>query len=285
MNFFLEIAKLRAARKIWAEQMLKFDCKDERSLLLRTHCQTSGWSLCASDPYNNIIRTTIEAMASVLGGTQSLHTNSFDEAISLPTPFSAKIARNTQLILQHETGICNVVDPLGGSYYIENLTNIIEKEALNIVNKIQELGGMTKAIESGVPMQWIEKSSLKRQALLDSKKEIRVGENAYLSDNADDVEVLVINNQKVIAEQKEKLKILRQNRNNNAVNKALENLTYAAKNNLNLLEYSYDAIKLRATIGEVSLALEKVFSRYKTTINPALGVYKEVYADKQNLLD
>ncbi len=283
MNFFLEIAKLRAARKIWAQHMLKFGCKDEKSLLLRTHCQTSGWSLCASDPYNNIVRTTIEAMASVLGGTQSLHTNSFDEAISLPTPFSAKIARNTQLILQHETGICNVVDPLGGSYYVESLTSAIEKQALAIIEKVSKIGGMTKAIESGLPMQWIEKASLHRQALLDSKQEIRVGENAYLSDNSDEVEVLVINNQEVIKEQKEKLKILRQNRDNNAVDKALKNLTHAAQNGLNLLEYSYEAMRLRATLGEVSLALEKVFSRHKALINPAVGVYKEVYGDKKLL--
>ena len=285
MNFFLEIAKLRAARKIWAQHMLKLGCKDERSLLLRTHCQTSGWSLCASDPYNNIVRTTIEAMASVLGGTQSLHTNSFDEAISLPTPFSAKIARNTQLILQHETGICDVIDPLGGSYYIESLTADIEKQALSIIEKVNQLGGMTKAVEAGVPMQWIEQASLRRQALIDSRQEIRVGENAYLSDNLDEVEVLVINNQEVIKEQTQKLKNLRENRDNNAVNKALENLIYAAKNNLNLLEYSYQAIKHRASVGEVSLALEQVFSRYKTSINPSLGVYKQVYSDKKNLTD
>lgn len=280
MNFFMEVAKLRAARKIWSQIIRDLGAKDERSLLLRTHCQTSGWSLAAKDPFNNIIRTTIEAMASVLGGTQSLHTNSFDEALALPTKTSSRIARNTQLILQHEAGICDVVDPLGGSYYVEYLTNQLEVKALEIIKHIDQAGGMAQAIIEGLPMRWIEESSLKRQALIDSGQEVIVGVNRYQLEEESDVEVLSIDNLSVISEQKASLHKLKQERDEKLVKKSLRDLYLGAQSGKNLLELSIEAIKNRATIGEVSLALEKEFGRFEPVPSTSAGVYQAVYGEK-----
>jgi methylmalonyl-CoA mutase len=285
MNFFMEIAKLRAARKLWADIMREMGCQDPRSLLLRTHCQTSGWSLAAKDPYNNIVRTALEALAAVLGGTQSLHTNSFDEALALPTPTSARVARNTQLILQHESKICDVVDPLGGSYYLESLTESLVKKAQEIISIIKEAGGMTKAIESGIPMRWIEDAALKRQALIDSEQEIIVGVNRYQSDAEDEIDILKIDNASVIEEQKESLKNLKKNRDQTAVNHALKELSEGALGNANLLELSIRAMKCRATVGEVSKALEKIFGRYEPTLSMGTGVYKSTYENKNDFDD
>jgi methylmalonyl-CoA mutase len=283
MNFFMEIAKLRAARKIWAEIMRSFGCKDERSLLLRTHCQTSGWSLAAKDPYNNVIRTTLEALASVLGGTQSLHTNSFDEALALPTPASARIARNTQLILQHETKICDVVDPLGGSYYIEYLTDQLVLRAKAIIKKVKEAGGMTKALLDGVPMRWIEEAALKRQALIDSGQETIVGVNKYCLDTEDKIDVLSVDNVSVIKEQKASLHELKKNRDQNLVKNALNALQKGAASNENLLALAINAMRVRATVGEVSLALEKVFGRFLPPVSLSAGVYKAMYQEKGDI--
>lgn len=283
MNFFMEIAKLRAARQVWAETMAGFNPKNEQSLLLRTHCQTSGWSLAAKDPYNNIIRTTIEALASVLGGTQSLHTNSFDEALALPTPTSARIARNTQLILEHETHITEVVDPLGGSYYVESLTKALADRAREIMARIKEAGGMAQAIMNGLPMRWIEESAAKRQALIDSKQEVIVGVNKYELSEEGDVETLVINNAEVIKQQKAQLKILKETRDQMLVEKSLKALMDGAKGDANLLALSIEAMRNRATVGEISLALEKVFNRYVPVVSAASGVYQAVYEDKNDL--
>lgn len=283
MNFFLEIAKLRAARTIWAEVMRDFGCKDERSLLLRTHCQTSGWSLSAKDPYNNIVRTTIEAMASVLGGTQSLHTNSFDEALALPTETSARIARNTQLIIQNETKLTDVVDPLGGSYYVEALTKDIADKAKEIIAQIKQAGGMTKAILKGIPMRLIEESSLKRQAMIDSGQEVVVGVNKFISNKDDEVALLKIDRQKVIDEQKESLASVKASRDNKKVRQALNNLEQGARSNKNLLELSIEAMSARATVGEVSLALENVFGRYEPKLSVSRGVYRAVYSQEKNI--
>jgi methylmalonyl-CoA mutase len=277
MNFFMEIAKLRAARVIWAETMKSLGAKNPQSWLLRTHCQTSGWSLAAQDPYNNIIRTTIEALASVLGGTQSLHTNSFDEAIALPTPASARIARNTQLILQHETKITDVVDPLGGSYYVESLTHELAQKARVIMTKIEKAGGMTKAINKNIPMRWIQESALKRQALIDSKHELIVGVNCYENNTQPDFKTLSIDNQQVIKEQLESLAKLKASRDEKLVTKALEALSAGAKSHANLLELSINAMRQRATLGEVTLALERVFKRHEPAIASSGGVYNHVY--------
>ncbi|HXW60011.1 MAG TPA: methylmalonyl-CoA mutase family protein, partial [Myxococcota bacterium] len=251
---------------------------------LRTHCQTSGWSLAAKDPYNNIIRTTIEALAAVLGGTQSLHTNSFDEAIALPTIKSAHIARNTQLILEHETNITKVVDPLGGSYYVESLTEQLATRARTIMGLIKEAGGMVKAIEKGLPMQWIEEAAVKRQALIDSKQEVIVGVNRFLLDNEEEIETLVVDTSEVIKEQKASLKELKRTRNEALVQNSLNALSMGAKDQkANLLELSIEAMRHRATVGEVSLALEKVFGRYDPPISTASGVYETVYDNKSDL--
>lgn len=278
MNFFMEIAKLRAARQIWSTTMKELGAKDEKSWLLRTHCQTSGWSLAAKDPLNNIVRTTIEAMASVLGGTQSLHTNSYDEAISLPTKTSSRIARNTQLILQHEAHITDVVDPLGGSYYVENLTRELGDKARTIMAEVASMGGMTKALATGLPSRWIEEAALKRQALIDSKKEVVVGVNKYQLEKEELVEILAIDNARVIKEQQEKLAKIKAERDHKACEEALALLMKGAKENANLLALSIDAIRKRATLGEVSLALEHVFGRYKPAVSSSAGVYKDVYA-------
>lgn len=279
MNFFMEVAKLRAARKIWAETMRDFGCLDERSLLLRTHCQTSGWSLAAKDPYNNIVRTTLEALASVLGGTQSLHTNSFDEALALPTPTAARIARNTQLILQHETRVTDVVDPLGGSYYVEYLTEQMALQAKTIMAKIKDAGGMTKALLDGLPMRWIEEAALKRQALIDSRQEVIVGVNEYCLAAEDDIDTLSVDNMAVIKEQKASLTKLKSSRDQSQVDKALGALQVGALKKANLLQLAIDAMRQRATVGEVSLALEKVFGRFEPVVSTSAGVYKAVYGE------
>ncbi len=283
MNFFTEIAKLRAARKLWAGIMRDFGCTDERSLLLRTHCQTSGWSLAAQDPYNNIIRTTLEALAATLGGTQSLHTNSFDEALALPTKTSARIARNTQLILQHETKITDVVDPLGGSYYVESLTAHIAERAQHIIDTVREAGGMTKAILAGLPMQWIEEAALKRQALIDSQHEVIVGVNKYQLAQEDMIDVLSVDNVAVIKEQRESLATLKRERDQARVANALSALREGATGNGNLLALAIDAMRARATVGEVSSALEQVFGRYEPIVSTQQGVYKAMYGERGDM--
>lgn len=282
MNFFMEIAKLRAARLLWSKIVKEFNPNDPRSLTLRTHCQTSGWSLTEQDPYNNIIRTTIEAMAAVLGGTQSLHTNALDEAIALPTEFSARIARNTQLIIQEETNICKVIDPLGGSYYIESLTNSLAKRAWEIIEEVEELGGMTKAIESGMPKLRIEESAARKQARIDSGLDVIVGVNKYKLDNEVPVEILEIDNTAVREAQIRRLNKIKSERDNVAVNNVLEKLTKACENkDENLLEIAVEAARLRATVGEISDAMEKVFGRHKAEIRLQSGVYmSEVQGDQ-----
>ncbi|MDY6820100.1 MAG: methylmalonyl-CoA mutase [Deferribacterota bacterium] len=281
MNFFFEIAKLRAARLLWADKMSYYEPKNEKSMMLRTHCQTSGWSLTAVDPYNNIIRTTIEALAGVLGGTQSLHTNSFDEALSLPTEFSASIARNTQLILQEETNICKEIDPLGGSYFIEYLTNEIYKQANILIDEIEELGGMTKAIEEGLPKMKIEEAAAKRQALIEKGEEIIVGINKYKTGSDEDVEILEIDNKKVLNAQIERIKKVKEKRDGKKLTKSLERLEIAAKEGHNLLEAAIDAARERATLGEISSTLEKVFGRYTAQIRIQNGQFSSIFKDDE----
>jgi methylmalonyl-CoA mutase len=286
MDFFMEAAKLRAARYLWSEWTKKlFNCKDIKSQMLRTHCQTSGASLQEQDPYNNIIRTTIEALAATLGGTQSLHTNSFDEAIGLPTDFSAKIARNTQLILQYETGITNTVDPLAGSYFVENMTKEIIDKANDLIEKIEAMGGMTVAVIKGFPKSEIEKSATKRQAKIDSGEQVIVGVNKFKSDHQDTIEILDIDNNAVRDEQINKLKIIKGIRNSEVVEIALENLKQAAKNNSgNLLELSIIAMRERATVGELSYALEEVYGRYGVKQEIVQNIYKETYSKKEDFI-
>ena len=286
MNFFMEIAKLRAARWLWATLMKKnFNPKNEKSMMLRTHCQTSGVSLTEQDPYNNIVRTTTEAMAAILGGTQSLHTNAFDEAVALPTDFSARIARNTQLILKEETGIAKTIDPLAGSYYMEALTGRLIASAEKIINEIEELGGMTKAVEQGVPKQMIEESAAKRQAAVDSSDLIVVGVNKYQSKSDSKFDVLRVNNAEVKEQQIANLKNLKLNRDNLALNQALNNLTSGAKNSSsNLLELSIEASRKRATVGEISYALEKVFDRYKANYKGVNGIYGSELSKNENFI-
>ncbi|MDH5187949.1 MAG: methylmalonyl-CoA mutase [Rhodospirillaceae bacterium] len=274
MNFFMEIAKLRAARMLWAELMEEFSPKEEKSKILRTHCQTSGVSLQAMDPYNNVVRTTVEAMAAVLGGTQSLHTNSLDEALALPTPFSARIARNTQLILAEETGITHVADPLGGSFYVESLTNSIAVHAKKLIDEVEKMGGMTVAVEKGLPKMRIEEAAARKQASIDSGAETVVGVNKYTSDTSEKIELLEVDNAAVRKGQIELLEKIKASRDTNGVNAALDALTNAAKTNEgNLLELAITAMRLRATVGEVSNALEKVFTRYHATTSTISGVY------------
>jgi methylmalonyl-CoA mutase len=278
MNFFMEIAKLRAARYLWATLIKPFDPQNQGSLALRTHCQTSGVSLTEQDPYNNVIRTTIEAMAAVLGGTQSLHTNSFDEAMALPTPFSAKIARNTQLIIAEETGIPHVVDPLGGSYYVESLTHALAHAAGELIQEVEAMGGMTKAVESGMPKLRIEESAARRQARIDRGEEVIVGVNKYKSEEVDKVDILDIDNTKVREQQVARLKRIRASRDQVRVQAALEALTAAAKSGEgNLLALSIEATRARATVGEISDALEQVFTRHRATIRSVSGVYGALY--------
>ena len=280
MNHFMEIAKLRAGRLLWSKLMKKFNPKNKKSLMLRAHCQTSGWSLTEQDPFNNITRTCVEASAAVFGGTQSLHTNSLDEAIALPTEFSARIARNTQLYLQHETKITKTVDPWGGSYYVENLTNSLVEKAWKHIEEIESYGGMTKAIEKGIPKMRIEQSATKKQAKIDSKKDIIVGVNDFKVDYDEQIQYLEINNKKVKDLQIERLKKVKKARDQKKVDVSLTNLTNAASTNENLLALAVEAAKNRATIGEISTALEKVFTRYKAKINTFTGVYsKEIKND------
>ena len=285
MNFFMEAAKLRAARYLWSSWMKKlFNCKKSQSKILRTHCQTSGASLQEQDPYNNIIRTTIEALAAVLGGTQSLHTNSFDEAIALPTEFSSKIARNTQLILQNEAGITDIIDPLAGSYYVENLTNELIEKSSELIEKIEGLGGMTKAIISGFPKSEIEKSAIKKQARIDSGEEIIVGVNKYQSKEKDEVDILDIDNFAVRKEQIDRLKKIKNKRDETLVKEALKKIENAAKTkSTNLLELFIEAMRLRATLGETSHALEKVFGRHEADQKIVKNIYKDHYSKKENL--
>jgi len=285
MNFFMEAAKLRAARTLWARWMEKlFNPRDERSLMLRTHCQTSGASLAEQDPYNNIIRTTIEAMAATLGGTQSLHTNSFDEAISLPTDFSARIARNTQLILQYETGITDTVDPLAGSYYVENLTADLISKANSLITEIQDMGGMTKAVQDGLPKREIEKMATARQARVDSGQDVIVGVNKFkLSDEAP-IDILDIDNDAVRARQTERLNEIRKRRDENAVSDALGKLKLAAKDeDKNLLAATIDAMRARASVGEVSDALEEIFGRFAGQTETVKDIYKNTYGAAEEI--
>ena len=279
MNFFMEVAKLRAARLLWSTLMEeKFAPKDGRSLMLRTHCQTSGVSLTAKDPYNNIIRTTIEAMAAVLGGTQSLHTNSFDEALALPTGFSARIARNTQLVLKEETGITRVVDPLAGSYYVESLTNELTTEARKLIDEVEEMGGMTRAVESGMPKMRIEEAAALRQARIDRGEEIIVGVNKYQLEEEPPIDILDIDNTAVREAQIRRLERVRENRVEEACTETLDALTRAAEDGSgNLLALAIDAARARATVGEISDALEKVYSRHRAVTRSISGVYSSAY--------
>ena len=288
IDFFMEIAKLRGARLLWHKLMKQFKPKDPRSSILRTHCQTSGASLTEQDPYNNVVRTTIEAMASVLGGTQSLHTNSFDEALALPTPFSARIARNTQLILAEETGINKTIDPFGGSFFIEKLTDDLVKEAEKMINEINKMGGMTKAVEKGYPKLKIEEAATLKQARIDNADEVVVGVNKYPPDTKEKVDILNIDNTKVRKEQIAKLSKIRKKRNSKKVLASLEALTNAAKkepNKTNLLKYTIDAARNRASVGEISDALETVFTRHRAIIRSVSGVYKSAFEGKEGLKD
>ena len=282
MNFFMEIAMLRAARFLWHKIVSEFNPTNPRSTVLRTHVQTSGWSLTQQDPYNNIIRTTLEALAAALGGTQSLHTNSFDEAVSLPTPLSARIARNTQIILQEESQICHVVDPLGGSYYIESLTASIIREAQKIIDEIEQLGGMASAIETGMPKMRIEESAARRQARIDLGKDTIVGVNKYKVNDEVPIDVLDVPTS-VRDEQISRLKQIKAGRDKEAVKNALEKITSVAKEGGNLLAASIDAVRLRATVGEVSDAVEKVFGRYVATTRVISGAYASEYGDSEIL--
>ena len=277
MNFFMEVAKLRAARVLWHRVMSEFEPKKAGSLMLRTHCQTSGVSLTEQDPYNNVVRTTIEALAAVLGGTQSLHTNSFDEALGLPTDFSARIARNTQLIIAEESGVTTTVDPLGGSYYIESLTQSLVDEAWQLICEVEELGGMTKAVESGMPKLRIEESAARKQARIDRREDIVVGVNKYVPENVEMVDVLDIDNTKVREEQLAKLATVRANRDDAACAAALAALTEGAKNDGNLLALAVEAARARATLGEISDAMEEVFGRHKAEVRTIAGVYAKAY--------
>ena len=287
MNFFMEIAKLRAARLLWASLMQElFTPKNPRSLMLRTHCQTAGVSLTSQDPYNNVIRTTIEAMAAALGGTQSLHTNSFDEALALPTPFSAHIARNTQLVLQEETGITRVVDPLAGSYYVESLTNSLASEARKLIDEIEDLGGMTKAVELGLPKMRIEQTAATRQARIDRGEEIVIGVNKYQRENESNIEILDIDNTAVRNGQIERLQQVRGQRDESLCRRALDALTVAAANgNENLLALAVDAARVRASVGEISDALEKVYGRHRAVIHSVSGVYGSAYEGDSGFMD
>ncbi|OJU79122.1 MAG: methylmalonyl-CoA mutase [Bacteroidetes bacterium 47-18] len=281
MNHFIEIAKMRAARMLWAKLVKQFNPQKEKSMALRTHCQTSGWSLTEQDPFNNVARTAIEALAAAMGHTQSLHTNALDEAIALPTDFSARIARNTQIILQEETDICRTVDPWGGSYYVEYLTEQIADRAWTLIEEVELLGGMAKAIETGVPKMRIEEAAAKKQARIDGGKDIIVGVNNYTTDEASDIEILEVDNTKVRIQQIERLNRIKATRDNAAVQQGLEALTTAARSGKgNLLALSVEAARHRATLGEISDALEKVYGRYQAKIRSIAGVYsKEIAMD------
>ncbi len=277
MNFFMEVAKLRAARVLWHRVMTNLGAKDERSKMLRTHCQTSGVSLTEQDPYNNVIRTTVEAMAAMLGGTQSLHTNALDEAIALPTDFSARIARNTQIILQEETGMCNVVDPLGGSYYIEALTKELVDKAWEIIERVDAEGGMAKAVAAGWPKAMIEEAAAARQARVDRGDDVIVGVNKYRLANEDQIDILEVDNAAVREAQIARIRDVKAKRDEARCQAALAALTEGAKGGANLLELAVEAARARATLGEISAAMEAVFGRYGTTPTPVKGIYGSAY--------
>ncbi len=292
MNHFMEIAKMRAARMLWAKIVKQFNPKNPKSLALRTHSQTSGWSLTEQDPYNNVTRTCCEAMAAVFGHTQSLHTNALDEAIALPTDFSARIARNTQLYIQEETNVCKAIDPWGGSYYVEALTNEIAHKAWEHIQEIEKLGGMAKALETGVPKMRIEEAAARRQAKIDSARDVIVGINKYKLDKEDPLEILDIDNSAVREKQIQRLSKLKNDRNEDEVKIALDNITKAGeKNEGNLLELSVEAARKRATLGEISMACEKVFGRYQAVTRSISGVYSmeiknnESFAKAKNMAD
>lgn len=288
MNHFMEIAKMRAGRLLWAKIVNQFFPKNKKSLALRTHCQTSGWSLTEQDPFNNVARTAIEAMAAALGHTQSLHTNSLDEAIALPTDFSARIARNTQLYLQNETDICRVVDPWGGSYYVEYLTKELAEKAWALIEEVEQIGGMTKAIEAGLPKMRIEEAAARKQARIDSGKDIIVGVNKFKPDSEKALDILEVDNQAVRESQIARLNRLKAERDPEKVREALEAITEACRRQggtdfeSNLLSLAVEAARLRATLGEISDAMEKVFGRYKAVIRSISGVYSAEVSDDEN---
>jgi methylmalonyl-CoA mutase len=280
MNHFMEIAKMRAARMLWAKLVKQFNPKNPKSLALRTHSQTSGWSLTEQDPFNNVARTCIEAAAAAFGGTQSLHTNALDEAIALPTDFSARIARNTQIYLQEETKITKTVDPWAGSYYVERLTHEIAQKAWTLIEEVEELGGMTKAIEAGIPKMRIEEAAARKQARIDSGQDVIVGVNKYVLDEEDPLHILEVDNQTVRHQQIERLNSIKASRNTEKVNTALAKLTEAARTGSdNLLALAVDAARERATLGEISDALEAEFGRYKAQIKSFSGVYSKEIKD------
>lgn len=283
MNHFMEIAKMRAGRMIWAKLLQQFNPKSDKSLALRTHCQTSGWSLTEQDPFNNVTRTCIEASAAVFGGTQSLHTNALDEAIALPTDFSARIARNTQIFLQEETKITKTVDPWAGSYYVESLTNEIVEKTWKLIEEVEELGGMTKAIEAGIPKLRIEEAAARKQARIDSGQDIIVGVNKYRLEKEDPLDILDVDNQLVRKQQVERLEEIKQTRDSEKVNSSLEKLILCAKTGKgNLLEIAIEAARNRATLGEISTALETVFGRFKAQIKSFSGVYSAAIKNDEN---
>ncbi|AUC51979.1 methylmalonyl-CoA mutase [Sagittula sp. P11] len=276
-NFFMEVAKLRAARLLWHRIMTELGAQNPRSKMLRTHCQTSGVSLAEQDPYNNVIRTAYEAMSAVLGGTQSLHTNALDEAIALPTEFSARIARNTQLVLQEETGVTKVVDPLAGSYYVESLTNELAERAWALIEEVDEMGGMTRAVESGMPKLRIEETAARRQADIDRGTDVIVGVNKYRLEKEDDLDILDIDNAKVRESQVARLEKIRATRDEPACTAALDELTRRAKEGGNLLDAAVEAARARATVGEISMAMEKEFGRHRAEVKTLAGVYGAAY--------
>ncbi|MBI1267320.1 MAG: methylmalonyl-CoA mutase [Cryomorphaceae bacterium] len=273
MDYYTEIAKMRAARWLWALLVKDFNPESEKSMALRTHCQTSGWSLTEQDPFNNVGRTCIEALAAVLGGTQSLHTNALDEAIALPTDFSARIARNTQLVIQNESGICNAVDPWGGSAFMEDLTLQIAQEAWKLIGEIEELGGMAAALESGVPKLKIEEAAARKQARIDSGRDIIVGVNQYQVENETDIDIREVDNSKVRISQIERLNAMKASRNNADVDRCLKKIESCAAGSGNLLEAAVEAARSRASLGEISMAMEKIFGRFKATTQSVSGVY------------
>lgn len=284
MNYFMEVAKMRAARRIWAQMMKSFNPKNPKSLALRTHSQTSGWSLTEQDPFNNVTRTLVEANAAAMGHTQSLHTNALDEAIALPTDFSARIARNTQLFLQEETNMTKVIDPWGGSYYVETLTNELMEKAWTLIEEIEDLGGMAKAIETGLPKMKIEEAAAKKQAQIDSSKEVIIGVNKYRLEQEDAIDILNIDNTVVRQKQMERLERVKANRDEKAVQEALSALTEAAKTgNENLLSAAVNAARQRATIGEISDAIEVVAGRHKAVIRSVSGVYSANFSDAEEI--
>ncbi len=279
MNFFMEIAKLRAARMLWAKLIKQFNPQNVKSMSLRTHCQTSGWSLTEQDPFNNVTRTCIEALAASMGHTQSLHTNALDEAIALPTDFSARIARNTQLFIQDETGICRGVDPWAGSYYVERLTHELTHRGWDLIEEVEKLGGMTKAIEAGLPKMRIEEASARKQARIDSGKDTIVGVNKYRLETEDPIDILEVDNSAVLEAQQRRLSDLRNKRNSADVESALEKITRVAAGKGNLLEACVEAARARATVGEMSDAMEKVFGRHQAVVRSISGVYSSEAGD------